>query len=465
MSYSYIISHKSLPNIDQEKSLSKLPLPRLSFALRERSDNLGNFSNAISGILEIVNTASITPSYHIDEGVLCFFNNVFILDSKNNVWVLKDGSSTKILSNIDTLENVLCTPTLESDMLIVSWTGELIRFQLVDVKGVRFDVWEDVLHFAQADMNDTMILSHPRKSIMYIFESNNIHGYDLEKREWLMKSEVSPEDIWMISDDGLLLADKSLTDVPSQVLNFSKSEWHLVYLNSETQDLSNSPPLSLHADNVEDICSQATECWECSPLKGCTWCLALGECLPEEECRFTGYKDCCIIIPNCDTCMTFDSCVYCSGDKTGCFSGNSKGPTNETCSEWNYQSCPKKKTGTSPLVMGIVISIGSGVVVMSIILLFLLIRRLYWQRKARQAAIYFNPKLTCQWCQDGVAAVECNDCKLKLCAHCCESEEVHPPNIKHRITELALPESINHSSDFEDPSKEDEYTSDRKSVV
>lgn len=186
-------------------------------------------------------------------------------------------------------------------------------------------------------------------------------------------------------------------------------------------------------------CSLGKGCWDCVKIEGCTWCLSQNECLPVNKCVFTSYDDCCVIIPNCEGCSQKSECVYCTGAKTGCFSGNEFGPINETCDNWKYMSCPSKSNGMSPLILGIIISIGCAFVLLSFILLGMLIRRLYWHKKAREAEIYFNySKITCQYCKDGVANIHCYDCKLNLCSHCCESEELHPISVKHRIDELSL---------------------------
>lgn len=380
-----------------------------------------------------------------DSGHICIFDEFYWIDLERNVWRVQEDTLS-FVSNIAQLHDPFaCGLGRKSELVFFSWNPEL-KF----MKSMTFNTSEvtliplDPLNLDQIGF-EVYILNHPTNNIFYMVAGSQLYTFDMDSNLWNREYiHLGPFTSLLLHADGTFYK----TDKDFNLWKYQEELNSFVDINKKLNLLTSKSTL-------KETCSQAKDCWTCAPLEGCTWCLSVGQCQTEEECKFTGQKDCCIINPNCETCTQFEECVFCTGPKSGCFSGDSNGPNNEPCTEWDHKTCTKKTPGTNPVVMGIIISIGSGFVIMSIVLLVLLVRRLYWQRRARQAAIF--SKITCQWCQDGIAVVECLDCKLKLCSHCCEAKEVHPEGVKHVIVELST--SVQNINSDRYDSEEDKYTS------
>lgn len=108
------------------------------------------------------------------------------------------------------------------------------------------------------------------------------------------------------------------------------------------------------------------------------------------------------------------------------------------------------------------LTVGCGVVILSIILLALFIRRILRQNRARRDMNeYYQPThAVCDFCQDVLATVICKECKLNLCDYCVLSDDLHPRGTNHTF------EPIIHDVQGDQPEnpaqplrKEEAYTS------
>jgi hypothetical protein len=133
-------------------------------------------------------------------------------------------------------------------------------------------------------------------------------------------------------------------------------------------------------------------------------------------------------------------------------------PRQTTCHAWYFEKCPDaSKNPNLNIVLVIMLTIGSGVVLLSLVLLVLFIRRIIRQNKARRdMKEYYQPsRAMCDFCQDGLATHFCKQCKLSLCDHCKESEDLHPPGVNH----ILQPIEFNVQEDQQPLRQEDVYTS------
>lgn len=214
-----------------------------------------------------------------------------------------------------------------------------------------------------------------------------------------------------------------------------------------------------------DPCLAYSSCDKCVVDTRCNWCLSLTtrQCRQKGYCQ-TGYTDCCILLKTCDSCIasTSATCGYCS-DTSLCIPGNATEPRGTTCSAWHFSSCPSQRTfPTLSIVLVIMLTIGTGVVVLAVVLLILFIMRMRTQNKARK---HFNqyferPKNNiCDFCQDGLATVFCKQCKLNLCGHCKQSEDLHPPGTNHTLQELVFDVQTDPNAETQPLRQGDAYTS------
>jgi hypothetical protein len=105
---------------------------------------------------------------------------------------------------------------------------------------------------------------------------------------------------------------------------------------------------------------------------------------------------------------------------------------------WNYGTCPTTGDTSGGVILGIVLTIGGFLAILSLVLLVILLRRLFIQRRAREAiAKHYRRQLqrqTCQLCRDGVAISKCITCKMRLCQHCLQIQS----HEGHEIQQLDL---------------------------
>ena len=200
-----------------------------------------------------------------------------------------------------------------------------------------------------------------------------------------------------------------------------------------------NPPSPAPTPQV-DACLIHDGCSQCVLNPGCVWCLNTGNCRSASNCGFTGYTDCCVLFKSCLTCIESPSCGYCSVNSV-CQAGNETQPKGSKCAVWHFSSCPNSNSAPSfPIGFVILLTIGFGVVMVAIILLFLFVRRIIRQKQAQHDIFeYYQPsKSICDFCQDGIATEYCKNCKLKLCSHCSVIEDLHPPGTNHTLKPLQL---------------------------
>lgn len=213
--------------------------------------------------------------------------------------------------------------------------------------------------------------------------------------------------------------------------------------------------------SVMDPCLQYATCSTCVENPTCLWCLSqtTHPCRSRSACPVTGYTDCCVLLKTCATCSQSATCGYCS-DTNLCITGNVTTPRGTTCKAWYYSTCPDpNKNPNLPIILVIMLTVGCGVVLLSIILLILFIRRIIRQQRARRDMneYYKAPtRAVCDFCQDGLATVICKQCKLYLCDYCKTSEDLHPAGVHHTL------EPLEYSIQDDDPqqlSHDNAYTS------
>lgn len=210
-----------------------------------------------------------------------------------------------------------------------------------------------------------------------------------------------------------------------------------------------------------DPCLVHDSCTTCVVDDRCLWCLSATShpCRSRSFCPLTGYSDCCVLYKSCPTCKANPSCGFCA-DTSLCIPGNSTTPKGTTCHSWHYDSCPIPGKGPPlSIVLVIMLTLGCGVVLLSLVLLVLFCRRIMRQNRARRDMNeYYQPsRAVCDFCQDVLATVFCKECKLHLCDYCVLSDDLHPRGTNHTF------EPIEHDIQDENAAqplrKEDAYTS------
>lgn len=221
-------------------------------------------------------------------------------------------------------------------------------------------------------------------------------------------------------------------------------------------------PVPVPAPSIIDPCLEHSTCGSCVVDSRCLWCLSATShpCRSRSFCPLTGYSDCCVLLKTCTTCKSNAGCGFCS-DTSLCIPGNATTPKGTTCRSWHYDSCPNPaKNSSLSIVLVIMLTLGTGVVFLAIVLLILFCRRIMRQNRARRDMNeYYQPsRAVCDFCQDVLATVFCKECKLNLCDYCVLSDDLHPRGTKHTY------EPIEHDVQGEEAAvqplrKEDAYTS------
>jgi hypothetical protein len=222
-----------------------------------------------------------------------------------------------------------------------------------------------------------------------------------------------------------------------------------------------SEKVPVEAPNPVDPCLAYGTCSQCVVDTRCYWCLSASShpCRARSYCPLTGYSDCCVLLKTCASCKEWAACGYCS-DTNLCIPGNATSPRGTTCKGWHFQTCPDpNKNPNLPVILVIMLTIGSGVVILSVVLLILFIRRMHRQNRARKDMNeYYQPsRAVCDFCQDGLATVICKQCKLNLCDHCKDSDDLHPSGVNHTFEPIEL--SLQDDSETQPLRQEDAYTS------
>lgn len=229
-----------------------------------------------------------------------------------------------------------------------------------------------------------------------------------------------------------------------------------------SQPQTPAPPTFTPTPSNIDPCLAYTTCSNCVVDPRCLWCLSATShpCRSRSFCPLTGYSDCCVLLKTCTTCKSNPGCGFCS-DTNLCIPGNSTTPKGTTCRSWHFDTCPDntKKPGLS-IVLVIMLTLGCGVVLLTLVLLVLFCRRIMRQNRARRDMNeYYQPsRAVCDFCQDVLATVVCVECKLNLCDYCVLSDDLHPRGTNHTY------EPIEHDVQGENPAQqplrqEDAYTS------
>jgi hypothetical protein len=218
--------------------------------------------------------------------------------------------------------------------------------------------------------------------------------------------------------------------------------------------------------NPIDPCLAFSVCSQCVADSRCLWCLSASShpCRSRSYCPLTGYSDCCVLLKTCSSCKEWPSCGFC-GDTNLCIPGNVTTPKGTTCKAWYFDKCPDpNKNPNLPVILVIMLTVGSGVVILSIVLLVLFIRRLMRQNRARKdMKEYYQPsRAVCDFCQDGLATIICKQCKLNLCDHCMNSDDLHPAGVNHSFEaiEYTVQDDLTEDQHQHQPLRqEDAYTS------
>lgn len=215
------------------------------------------------------------------------------------------------------------------------------------------------------------------------------------------------------------------------------------------------------APSLVDPCLSHATCSQCVVDTRCFWCLSASShpCRTKSYCPLTGYSDCCVLLKTCTSCKEWPTCGFC-GDTNLCIPGNSTTPRGTTCKAWFHQKCPDpNKNPHFPLILVIMLTIGCGVVLLSVVLLVLFIRRMMRQNRARKdMREYYQPsRAVCDFCQDGLATVICKQCKLNLCDHCKHSEDLHPVGTNHTFEPIEY--TVQDDNSIQPLRQEDAYTS------
>jgi len=142
----------------------------------------------------------------------------------------------------------------------------------------------------------------------------------------------------------------------------------------------------IHVNAVNTSCTPSS-CWECTSDPSCVWCNSQQQCTPQEDCFFTGYRDCCYTISGCDQCVKHTGCVFCtSGSIQSCQSAS--GPLNSCSTKLTY--CPTTPFATTTFLLafftGVFLEIGSSFLILSLVLFFIYLWR--WHKKYQAEAEY-----------------------------------------------------------------------------
>lgn len=207
------------------------------------------------------------------------------------------------------------------------------------------------------------------------------------------------------------------------------------FVFAEQNPLPPTPAAPTPVPSSIDPCLMYSGCSNCVQDSRCLWCLSATThpCRSKSFCPLTGYSDCCVLLKTCTTCKSHASCGFCS-DTNLCIPGNATAPRGTTCSSWHFNSCPNpNKNSNLSILLAVMLTIGSGVVILSVVLLVLFIRRIMRQNRARRDMneYYQQTRTVCDFCQDVLATVICKECKLNLCEYCVLSEDLHPRGTNH----------------------------------
>lgn len=253
-------------------------------------------------------------------------------------------------------------------------------------------------------------------------------------------------------------------------MNLFRHSWQLLsvllllsLLEMDTTCATELSPTSVPtpAPSAVDPCLGYSACSQCVADTRCLWCLSAPShpCRSKSYCPLTGYSDCCVLLKSCATCKDAPTCGFCS-DTNLCIPGNATMPRGTTCKSWHFETCPDpNKNPNLPIILVIMLTVGCGVVLLSVILLVLFIRRMVRQNRARKdMKEYYQPsRAVCDFCQDGLATVICKQCKLNLCDHCMHSDDLHPVGVNHTFDPIEY--TVQDDNQQQPLRQEDAYTS------
>lgn len=175
-------------------------------------------------------------------------------------------------------------------------------------------------------------------------------------------------------------------------------------------------------------------------------------CTKAENCRFTGYTDCCATMKTCSECVAQPKCGFCE-DQQRCTPGAANGtlyPGNGCSGEndYYYDRCPDTSVPAATIIFGIVLALGCGVVITGMTLLGLYFRQLYAKNSARAQLerYYLKVRPVCAFCADFYAVVQCNTCHGQFCKTCAD---LHAQELEDHIsTPINMYDSVKRYTSF-----------------